>query len=70
MDASTPVSGTRYAICPMCEGSKLAFSGLYSARCPVCGGEPGSAFLEVLREIVNLPELPENSRNTQRRKER
>lgn len=59
MDASNLASGSRFAICPMCEASKLVFSGLYSARCPACGCEPDGAFLRTLREIVTLPDATE-----------
>lgn len=62
MDASTLVSGRRFAICPMCEGKKLVFSGLYAARCPACDYEPDGAFLRTLRQIVTLPDAPEAHR--------
>ena len=62
MDASPMISGTRFAICPMCEASKMVFSGLYAARCPACDYEPDGAFLKTLRQIVTLPDAPETHR--------
>lgn len=66
MDASAMASEPHFAICPMCEETKLVFSGLYSARCPECGYEPNSEFLKTLRQIVTLPDLPEISRRPSR----
>lgn len=62
MDASGMASGPRFAICPMCEESKLSFRGLYSARCPACEYEPDGAILVTLRQIVTLPVLAEPDR--------
>ncbi len=59
MDASTPVSGPNFRICPLCEEGRLVFSGLNDARCPTCDHEPGDGFLITLRQIVNLPEVSE-----------
>ena len=53
------VSGPHSMICPLCEESRLAFSGLYSARCPACDYEPDGVFLETLHQIVALPDAPE-----------
>lgn len=59
MNTSPVASGPRFRICPLCEESRLVFSGLNDARCPVCEHEPGDGFLLTLRQIVNLPEIPE-----------
>ncbi len=59
MDTSTLVSGPHFRICPLCEASRLVFSGLHDARCPACGYEPSDGFLITLRQIVTLPEAPE-----------
>lgn len=59
MDTSTVASGTDFRICPLCEESRLVFSGLNDARCPACDYEPSDDFLMTLRQIVNLPEAPE-----------
>lgn len=56
MDISPLASAANFKICPFCEESRLAFSGLYSARCPACDYEPGEAVLKTLRQIVALPE--------------
>lgn len=56
MNTSTLASGPHFRICPLCEESRLVFSGLNDARCPVCDHEPGDGFLITLRQIVTLPE--------------
>jgi hypothetical protein len=48
-----------FKICPLCEESRLVFSGLNEARCPACDHEPSSDFLKALRKIVSLPETSE-----------
>ncbi|MGF1471738.1 MAG: hypothetical protein ACFB50_08365 [Rubrobacteraceae bacterium] len=61
MNTSTLVSGQHFKICPLCEASRLVFSGPNEARCPACDCEPSDAFLVALRQIVSLPETPEAS---------
>ena len=56
MGMSPLASGPCVRICPLCEESRLVFSGLYSARCPACGCEPSRDFLKTLHQIVALPE--------------
>ncbi len=63
MDTSTLASGTHFRICPLCEASRLVFSGLNEARCPACEHEPDDGFLKTLRQIVDLPEASETSRS-------
>ena len=61
VDTSTIASGPQFRICPLCEASRLVFSGLYSARCLACCCEPGSDFRKSLRQIVALPDAPETA---------
>jgi len=63
MNTSFVASGPHFRICPLCEASRLVFSGLNEARCPACGHEPSDGFLKTLRQIVDLPEAPETSRS-------
>lgn len=63
MDTSTLASGPGFRICPLCEASRLVFSGLSEARCPACAHEPEDGFLITLRQIVDLPETSETSRS-------
>ncbi len=63
VDTSPLVSGPSFRICPLCEGSKLVFSGLNEARCPACDHEPSDGFLITLRQIIALPEVSEMSRS-------
>ena len=53
------VSSAQFKICPLCEESRLVFSGLNEARCPACDHEPNNDFLKALRQIVSLPETSE-----------
>jgi hypothetical protein len=59
----TIASEAQFRICPLCEESRLVFSGLNEARCPACDYEPSNGFLITLRQIVNLPEVSETSRS-------
>jgi hypothetical protein len=59
VDISPIASGPSFRICPLCEESRMVFSGLNDARCPACGYEPSDDFLMTLRQIINLPEAPE-----------
>ncbi len=59
MDNSIIASETQFRICPLCEESRLVFSGLNEARCPVCKHEPDEDFLKTLRQIVALPGVSE-----------
>ena len=59
MYTPTLVSGPGFRICPLCEASRLLFSSLNEARCPACDHEPSYGFLKTLRQIVDLPEVPE-----------
>lgn len=52
-------SEAQFRIYPFCEESRLVFSGLNEARCPVCDHEPSSHFLKALRQIVSLPDTSE-----------
>ena len=63
MDTSALASGPGFRICPLCEASRLAFSGLNEARCPACEHEPDDGFLITLRQIVDLPEVSGTSRS-------
>jgi hypothetical protein len=55
----TIASEAQFRICPLCEESRLVFSGLNEARCPLCDHEPSSNFLKALRQIVSLPDTSE-----------
>jgi hypothetical protein len=55
VDNPTIASEAQFRICPLCEETRLVFSGLNEARCPVCDHEPSSHFLKALRQIVSLP---------------
>jgi hypothetical protein len=57
----TIASEAQFKICPLCEESRLVFSGLNEARCPVCEHEPDEDFLKTLRQIVALPDASELS---------
>ena len=59
MNNPTVASEPQFKICPLCEESRLVFSGLNKARCPVCDHEPSSHFLKALRQIVSLPDTSE-----------
>jgi hypothetical protein len=48
----TIASEAQFRICPLCEESRLVFSGLNEARCPACDYEPSNGFLITLRQIV------------------
>ncbi len=63
MDTSILASGPGFRICPLCEASRLVFSGLNDARCPDCDHEPSDGFLMTLRQIVDLPEVSETLRS-------
>ena len=63
MDNSSIASGPDFRICPLCEESRLIFSGLNDARCPACDHEPEDGFLITLRQIVDLPETSGTSRS-------
>jgi hypothetical protein len=52
----TIASEAQFRICPLCEESRLVFSGLNRARCLRCECEPSGAFLKTLRQIVALPQ--------------
>ena len=59
MNNSTIASEAQFKICPLCEESRLVFSGLNEARCPACDHELSSDFLKALRQIVALPDASE-----------
>ena len=61
VDTSPVASGTDFRICPLCEESKLVFSGLNEARCPACDYQPSGGLLETLRQILALPEASKTS---------
>ncbi len=65
-------SEAEFKICPLCEESKLVFSGLNEARCPVCEHEPDEDFLKALRQIVALPDtyMPPHSHSSENPKNR
>ena len=70
MNNPTVASEPQFKICPLCEESRLVFSGLNEARCPVCEHEPDEDFLKTIRQIVALPntlEIPRShsSRNNE-----
>ena len=59
MNNPTIASEAQFKICPLCEVSRLVFTGLNEARCPACHHEPSRDFLKALRQIVSLPETSE-----------
>ncbi len=59
MNSPIIASEAQFKICPLCEESRLVFSGLNEARCPVCDHEPDEDFLKTLRQIVALPDTSE-----------
>lgn len=63
MNTPTIASEAQFKICPLCEESRLVFSGLNEARCPVCDHEPDEDFLKTLRQIVALPDTLEIPRS-------
>lgn len=63
MNTPTIASEAQFKICPLCEESRLVFSGLNEARCPACEHEPEDGFLITLRQIVDLPEASRTSRS-------
>jgi hypothetical protein len=67
VNTPTMASGAQFKICPLCEESRLVFSGLNEARCTMCDHEPDDDFLKTLRQIVALPEASETSRSRPRR---
>ncbi len=56
MNSPIIASEAQFKICPLCEESRLVFSGLNEARCPACDYEPTEVVLKTLRQIVILPE--------------
>jgi hypothetical protein len=68
MNTSSLASGPDFRICPLCEESRLVFSGLNEARCPACEHELDAGFLITLRQIVDLPEVSGTSRSRPERK--
>jgi hypothetical protein len=55
MRSSAPHSHNRFFVCPLCETGELRAFGRESARCESCGCLLGGTTLEILREIVGLP---------------
>ena len=53
MENATSETGT--LTCPFCETPGLAEFGRNATRCAACGGVLGGEFLQVLRQIVGLP---------------
>jgi hypothetical protein len=53
--SSAPHSHNRFVVCPLCEAGELRAFGRESARCGSCGCLLGGTTLEILREIVGLP---------------
>ena len=56
MRSSAPHSHNRYVVCPLCEAGELRAFGQDSARCESCGCLLGGTTLEMLWEIVGLPD--------------
>jgi len=67
VNTPTISSEAQFKICPLCEASRLVFSGLNEARCPACDHEPDDGFLITLRQIVDLPEASGTSRSRSER---
>jgi len=67
MDTPSMASGVHFAICPLCEASRLVLSGLYSARCTECGIEPSEGSLKTLRRVVTLPDTAETPQSRHER---
>jgi hypothetical protein len=59
MNTPALASGAQFKICPLCEESRLVFSGLNEARWPACEHGPSSDFLKALRQIIALPDTAE-----------
>ena len=56
MRSSTPGSHSHLIVCPICEAGELRALGRQSARCESCGCLLHGTTLEILREIVGLPD--------------
>lgn len=56
MRSSTPGSNSHFIVCPLCAAGELHVFGRESARCGSCGCLLGGTTLEILREIVGLPD--------------
>ena len=56
MRSSAPGSHRHLIVCPICEAGALRALGRESARCESCGCFLGGTSLEILREIVGLPD--------------
>lgn len=56
MKSSAPGSHSHFIVCPLCEVGELRDFGRESARCESCECILGGTTLEVLREIVGLPD--------------
>jgi ribosomal protein L37AE/L43A len=54
--SSASGSHSHFIICPLCEVGELRALGRESVRCESCGCFLGGTTLEVLREIVGLPD--------------
>ena len=54
--SSAPGSHSHFIVCPLCEVGELRAFGRESARCESCGCFLGGTTLEILREIVGLPD--------------
>jgi len=56
MKGSSLASRSRSLVCPLCEAGELKPQAQDSARCESCAGSVSGAMLEVLRQIVALPD--------------
>ena len=56
MRSSAPNSNKHFIVCPLCEVGELHAFGQDSARCGSCGCLLGGVTLEIVREIVSLPD--------------
>lgn len=54
--SSRRISGAHSIVCPACEIGRLRACGSGRSRCDSCGCVLDSAMLEVLRQIVALPD--------------
>jgi ribosomal protein L37AE/L43A len=53
---SALASGSHSIICPICEADELRSGCHNGVQCPVCDYAPSRSVLEVLRQIITLPD--------------
>jgi ribosomal protein L37AE/L43A len=53
---STLASGSHSIICPSCEAGELASNSHNRVQCSLCGYTPSRSFLQVLQQIITLPD--------------